>query len=55
MIKIDMEMPESCIDCRCSYAWFGESEMKYSCGITKKETGDECGRPDWCPLIEVTK
>lgn len=53
MIKIDMEMPERCIDCPCQAVWFGEDKLEYNCGVTHKETDGAVGKPDWCPLIEV--
>ena len=53
MIKIDMEMPESCIDCPCQAVWFGEDRLEYNCGVTHKETDSAVGKPEWCPLIEA--
>lgn len=51
MIKIDMEMPESCFDCMfCSEPW---SEYECSADNTGNVIDDVQDRPYWCPLIEV--
>ena len=55
MIKIDMEMPESCG--ACDYKVFVLNmfaESNWICGIKRKRvrvTTEK--REDWCPLIEV--
>jgi len=51
MIKIDIEMPESCAECefcrniRGDYECFANSDGNVMYDTTKK--------PEWCPLIEV--
>lgn len=48
MIK-DMEMPDSCYDCRMrTDSDFCSAMPKEFCGYT-----DDIKRPDWCPLIEL--
>ena len=52
MIKIDMEMPKSCIDCPfLHHDYFGD----FTCGAQDFETIDyvEGERADDCPLEEV--
>ena len=50
MIKIDMEMPESCFDCTfCNEPW---SEYECSADNTGNVIDDVQDRPYWCPLIE---
>ena len=48
MIKIDMEMPESCMKCPLS----PENWVYATCKIAGKAVW-LTKRPDWCPLIEV--
>ena len=51
MIKIDMEMPERCVDCPC---FNGEYEVCQSNDEERLFPRDmEIKKPDWCPLIEV--
>lgn len=52
MIKIDMEMPENCIDCPCVSVWFGENELENNCGVLHRKIERTKTRPEWCPLIE---
>ncbi|VUZ28515.1 Uncharacterised protein [Acetobacterium wieringae] len=53
MIKIDMEMPESCLDCRFNEPIIERKQIIYVCFFTGNETGDVIGRRKDCPLIEV--
>lgn len=48
----DMEMPQSCVDCRFrSDGWcYAIPEGENQPGETRNDT-----RPDWCPLVEVPK
>ena len=49
MIKIDMEMPESCMKCPLS----PENWVYATCKIAGKAVW-LTKRPSWCPLIEET-
>lgn len=49
MVKIDMEMPENCEECRFQTdAGFCSAKPKDFCGYTLDQ-----GRQIWCPLMEV--
>lgn len=58
MIKIDINMPEKCGDCRlCQIAFdsdlFNDGEP-YCCieGNSVEENVGKDTKPEWCPLIE---
>ena len=47
-----MKMPNNCYECPCcaSDDWYG-----YYC-LLDDESRSACdGRPDWCPLVEITE
>ena len=46
MIQIDMEMPKSCKECSLPHIIVNGNYCYSSCST---------GRPDWCPLHEVTE
>ena len=53
MIKIDMEMPNVCIDCKYYTSMFDDDEgIHYVCLIESKEVYVNLVKPEWCPLIE---
>ena len=48
MIHIDMQMPDSCSECRFeTKRGFCKAMQDNFCGLTNDE-----GRPEWCPLEE---
>lgn len=53
MIKIDMEMPVSCIDCKLFRVYYENNEQEWSCGVVFKIINKIDEKPIWCPLIEV--
>ena len=53
MIKIDMEMPASCIDCKLFRVYYKNNEQEWSCGVVFKIINKIDEKPIWCPLIEV--
>jgi len=52
MIKIDMEMPESCGECDFV---FEHVDRRTLCFVAEAIVFDEEDgwKPEWCPLIEV--
>jgi len=57
MIKIDMEMPESCGECDCkSFNLSMFDESNWVCGIKHRRVRvTNMEREEWCPLIEVKR
>ena len=55
MIKIDIEMPESCLDCLFNQSIIEIKQMIYVCFFTGNETGDVVGRRKDCKLIDGDK
>ena len=53
MVKIDMEMPVSCIDCKLFRVYYENNEQEWSCGVVFKIINKIDEKPIWCPLIEV--
>lgn len=55
MIAIDMELPESCVECRFSQGDYGycHAMPENFCGYVNEL--EEQGRPEWCPLVQVDK
>ena len=58
MIKIDIDMPQSCEDCFAYYKITPNIATICKCGINgftvdEYETDTIYSKPDWCPLIEV--
>jgi len=53
MIKIDMEMPGSCADCKMMQAYYScNNGWILACRITIKNCNKNFKKPAWCPLIE---
>ena len=52
MIKIDIEVPESCEHCPCIKPWIGSFELEFTCGVNHKRLENVKKRPKWCKLIE---
>lgn len=56
MIKIDMEMPESCSGCKMLQAYYScKSGWILACRITLTNCDKNFKRLKNCPLIEVTE
>jgi len=51
MIKIDMEMPENCEDCR--FLLHISNNATCYASVALQEIDDIEIKPVWCPLIEV--
>lgn len=50
MIRIDMDMPKECSECRFEHPDYGYCAAMPDefCGYTKDN-----GKPDWCPLYPI--
>jgi hypothetical protein len=55
MIKIDMEMPERCLDCKFNHGIIEGRKVIDVCFFTGNETGDVVGRTKDCKLIDSDK
>lgn len=55
MIAINMEMPESCVECRFSQGDYGfcHAMPENFCGYVYEDESE--GKPEWCPLQNVQK
>ena len=53
-ILIMDDMPECCADCACSYFDRDSKELNLICGATG-EDANNVGKPDWCPLRELSE
>lgn len=52
MVKIDMEKPKDCQDCR--FCFFDDYSSKFKCFATEPSRGiGECELLEPCPLVEV--
>ena len=50
MIAIDMQMPESCVECRFNISEFGYCNAMPVEFVGHVNDCEEDGRPEWCPL-----
>ena len=59
MVSIDMDMPNSCVDCHFRFSKTLEMiegpKTTHMCTVTLKVIDNINKKADWCPLNEVTK
>ncbi len=46
---LEIDMPECCADCPCSFFEGNAQKLNLICGITQEEANN-VGKPEWCPL-----
>ena len=53
-ILIMDDMPECCADCPCSFFERDNPILNLICGVTQEDAYN-VGKPDWCPLRELSE